>query len=110
MKGHEELECCAHEGDLCEPQKREKEAPVVEVSQDYVIHITSESCDDYGIHRFPKKPSDAELEAYLRNLYPGDFPIDPEDEDDEGPGIFGSCLHVKQVSMKEANSSPGEDT
>lgn len=74
MKGHEELECCAHEGDLCEPQKREKEAPVVEVSQDYVIHITSESCDDYGIHRFPKKPSDAELEAYLRNLYPGDFP------------------------------------
>jgi len=66
----------------------------------YTIRITSESCDDYGVHSFPEKPSDQELRAYLRKVCPGD--IDEELDEDSGPGIFGSYLYIEEVAVSEA--------
>jgi len=69
------------------------EALKLQKGEEYVIHVTSESCDDHGIHRWPTKPSDQELEKYLRVL--------GFDDNEDGPGLFGTCLHVEEVSIEE---------
>jgi hypothetical protein len=55
-----------------------------------VIVGKSESGDDYGPWVFNKTPSDQQLETFLREECAGDFPEDGE----EGPGIFGSYVHI----------------
>ena len=57
------------------------------------IAVKSESGDDYGPHLFDHKPDDDELEKFLRELSPCDWPDDPDDLAD-GPGFRGSYLHV----------------
>ena len=58
-----------------------------------IFTVSSESGDDYGPFLFDRKPTDAELEYWLREFCPGEWD-DAEDEDNRGPGIFGSYLHV----------------
>lgn len=71
--------------------------------KEYVIHVTSESCDDHGIHRWPTKPSDQELEKYLREL--------GFDDNEDGPGLFGTCLHVEEVYIEDGTTPfPSEPT
>ena len=55
----------------------------------HVITFKSESGDDYGPFVFNRMPSDKELEKFLR------FYCEQEFDDDDGPGIFGSCLHMQ---------------
>ncbi len=49
----------------------------------------SESGDDYGPWLFNKKPTDEQMEAILREDCPGEW-------DDEGPGAFGSYVHLSK--------------
>ena len=56
-----------------------------------VIIGKSESGDDYGPWVFYNTPSEKELEVFLREECVGEF---PEENEDEGPGIFGSYLYV----------------
>lgn len=60
-----------------------------------VITAQSESCDTYGPWLFDSRPSDEELEVFLKKNAPGEF----EDEND-GPGIFGSYLHINIVERE----------
>jgi len=80
----------------------------------HALTINSESGDDYGVYIWKNKPSDEILEAWLRKNFEQEFPYEDEekeeilsddeevDEDndeeedsyEEGPGIFGSCLHI----------------
>lgn len=55
-----------------------------------VITGKSESGDDYGPWVFDKKPSDKFLKKFLAEVAPGEYP----GIDDDGPGIFGSELHL----------------
>lgn len=56
-----------------------------------VITGHSESGDDYGPWVFDKKPSDKFLKSFLKEVAPGEF---FDGMDDDGPGIFGSELHL----------------
>jgi len=61
----------------------------------WAVSVSSESGDDYGPFLFDKKPNDKQLEYWLRELCPGEWDdADAEDEDDRGPGVFGSYLHI----------------
>ncbi|HEY5267674.1 MAG TPA: hypothetical protein VII94_00900 [Candidatus Saccharimonadales bacterium] len=62
---------------------------VIESSKVTVITGRSESGDDYGPWVFDRAPSDEQLESFLREECAGDFC-----EDDKGPGIFGSYVHI----------------
>lgn len=55
-----------------------------------VITGHSESGDDYGPWVFDKKPSDEFLKKILAEYAPGEYPPN----EDDGPGIFGSELHL----------------
>lgn len=55
----------------------------------YVMSFKTESGDDLGSWIFNKKPTDKQLEKILREDYPGEW-------DDDGPGIFGSYIHVTE--------------
>lgn len=61
----------------------------------YVIRVTNESGDDFGEHTFSSKPSDEKLEARLREIGPGDWDYG------DGPGEFGSYLHVEHIGERE---------
>jgi len=61
----------------------------------WVISVKSESCDDYGSHVFDGKPTDDDLEKFLRELSPDDW------LDGDGPGFRGSCLHVDGPHLQE---------
>jgi len=56
----------------------------------HILSVESESCDTYGPFLFSKKLDDNQLEAFLREHCSSEWP----DDDDEGPGIFGSYLYV----------------
>lgn len=58
-----------------------------------VVLVHSESGDDYGPFLFSKKPTDAQLKAFLQERCPGEF--EDEAEDGDGPGEWGSYLHVR---------------
>lgn len=61
----------------------------------FCLTATSESGDDYGPFLFNKKPTDTQLEYWLREFCPGEFDdADAENEEDSGPGVFGSYLHI----------------
>jgi len=53
----------------------------------------SESGDDYGPWLFNKKPTDKQLELMLRTDYDYEF---PDAEDGEGPGSYGSYIHLSE--------------
>ena len=55
----------------------------------WVLSVTSESGDSYGPSLFEEKLDDSELEVFLHNQFPDEW------EEDDGPGIFGSYLHIK---------------
>jgi hypothetical protein len=60
----------------------------------WVVTAKSESSDDYGPWVFAKKPTDEELKAFCEKECPGEFECcDGEDEMD-GPGEWGSYLHI----------------
>lgn len=52
-----------------------------------VVTGNSESGDEYGPWVFSQKPTDEQLEAFLREKAPGEF-------ESEGPGDFGGYLQV----------------
>jgi len=57
----------------------------------------SESGDDYGPWLFDKKPTQKQLKKMLKEDCPNEW-------DDEGPGAFGSYVHLKgpfEVSIIE---------
>ena len=58
----------------------------------WVVSAKSESGDDYGPWVFKTPPSTEKLEAFLREECSGDF---PEPDEDEGPGDYGSYIHVE---------------
>lgn len=55
----------------------------------FVININSESGDYYGPYVVKHKPPRNILKTWLKKNFPCEF------EDEDGPGIFGSCLFVK---------------
>lgn len=57
-------------------------------SKIWVLTASSESGDDYGPWLFDFKPTDRELEMFLREEAPGEW-------EDEGPGFKGSYLFPK---------------
>lgn len=57
----------------------------------WVTMASSESGDDYGPYVFTHKLTANELEAFWREECPG------ECEDDDGPGNWGTYLHVSLV-------------
>ena len=71
-----------------------------------VITAKSESCDDYGPWVFETRPTDEQLEAFLREHAAGEFE-ENEDGEFDGPGIFGSYLHV-EIHERNVFPIPGE--
>jgi hypothetical protein len=62
----------------------------------WVTWAESESGDDYGRYVLAHEPSNKELEEFWRERAESEFPVeDDEGELDEGPGDWGSWLHVR---------------
>lgn len=62
----------------------------------WVIFMKSESGDNYGPYVFDKEPTDDQLKDFLKEHCPGDF-----DDDEDGPGVFGSYLHIEESFQTE---------
>jgi hypothetical protein len=60
----------------------------------WAITAHSESGDDYGVFLFDKKPTDDQLEYWLRELCPGEWEDADSEDEDHGPGFRGSYLHI----------------
>lgn len=69
----------------------------------YVLTAESESDDHYGPYVLAKKPTDKELELFWRER--GDW----GDEDDEGPGDWGSWMYTRceEVEVLEIGGGSG---
>lgn len=64
----------------------------------WAVTAQSESGDDYGVWLFKNKPTQKRLEEEARKRAPGEF------EEEDGPGSFGSYLHVskpKEIEVME---------
>lgn len=67
----------------------------------WVVTAMSESSDHYGPWVFAKKPTDEQLKEFCKENCPGEFDCcDGEDEMD-GPGNWGSYLHVDEPKKVE---------
>lgn len=74
-------------------KKTEKKIDVEKLESAGVVCVVtghSESGDDYGPWVFDQKPSDEFMKAFLEVYAPGEYPP----SEDDGPGIFGSELHL----------------
>lgn len=60
----------------------------------WVVTAKSESSDDYGPWVFAKKPTDDELKKFCQEQCPGEFEDCGDESDPDGPGEWGSYLHV----------------
>lgn len=61
----------------------------------WVVNANSESGDDYGPYLFDKKPTDKELETFMKDYWPDEFP-----EEKDGPGKWGSYLYISLVESE----------
>ena len=61
----------------------------------WMLEITTELSDKHSPILLENKPSDQELEIWLRKTFSDEFP-----DDDMGPGIFGSFLYLKWTKTK----------
>lgn len=57
-----------------------------------VLHVRTESGDEHHV-RLVAALSERQLEAHLRRLFPDEF-----QDDDDGPGRWGSYLYVRVVA------------
>lgn len=66
----------------------------------FIITAKSESGDFYGPWGFIRKPTDQQLERFLREVASDEFP-----EANDGPGDFGSYLYLyqKNITLEDPN-------
>lgn len=82
-----------------------KERQMSSRKQLWSIGVKSESGDDFGSHIFNHNPTDDEIEAFLRDLSPCDWPDDGDQTQDcDGPGFRGSYLHVDGPHLQSVRS------
>jgi hypothetical protein len=68
----------------------------------FVITAHTDASDHYGPWVFNKKPTDAQLEAFLRKNCPNEFPRanHRHDLDGDADGAFGSFLYLDITEVK----------
>jgi len=70
------------------------------VKRVWTISFVSESSDDYGPYLFDREPTEEELRAFVKTFG------DDAPKDADGPGIFGSYLHVESKGWTDVNVLP----